>query len=114
MMFFQQVNIVTEFQTHSRNIVFEALKIILAYHNSPLFQSLQNVQFLVSVALMQMSCCPLTNELSEGTTAWRTSDCYGLWTPSARRGNVWGPTQRMFCCTPSVGTLVTLLRLRRT
>jgi hypothetical protein len=36
----------------------------LTYRYSLLFQSLQNVLFLVSVALMQMSCCKLTNELS--------------------------------------------------
>ena len=38
-------------------LVFEA---VLAYRYSLLFHSLQNVLFLVSVALMQMSCCPLT------------------------------------------------------
>ena len=58
-MFFQQVNIVNEFQTHSRNIVFEAVKIILAYHNSPLFQSLQNMQFLVSVCFNANELLPI-------------------------------------------------------
>ena len=64
MVFSQQVNIVYEFQKH----VFEAacwklllgkIKSHLPY--SHLFQSLQNALFLVSVTLMQMSCCPLTN-----------------------------------------------------
>ena len=68
-MFFQQVNIVYEFRKTCfwrclLEIAFK--KEILAYHYSPLFQSLQNVLFLVSVAFMQMSGCPLTNELSEG------------------------------------------------
>jgi hypothetical protein len=43
----------------------EKLSFLLAYLYSPLFQALQNALFLVSVALMQMSWCPFTNELSD-------------------------------------------------
>ena len=62
MVFSQQVNIVPEklflkpFAGNKKN---------LAYRYSPPFHSLQNALFLVSVVLMQMSCCPLTNELSD-------------------------------------------------
>ena len=56
MVFSQQVNIVYEYQktcflTCLMEIAFR--KIYLAYRYSALFQSLQNVLFLVSVALMQ-------------------------------------------------------------
>ena len=68
MVFSQQVNIVFEFQktcllSALLEIAFRKKK--CAYRYSPLFQALQNALFLVSVALMQMSCCPLTNELSD-------------------------------------------------
>ena len=69
MVFSQQVNIVFEFpktrflKLFAGNSFYE--KKDLAYRYSPLFQSLQNALFLVSVALMQISCCPLTKELSD-------------------------------------------------
>ena len=68
MVFSQQVNIVSEFQkTCFRSCLLEIAfrKKNIVYRYSPLFQSLQNALFLVSVALMQISCCPLTNELSD-------------------------------------------------
>ena len=69
MVFSQQVNIAFEFQKISfgsclLEIAFRRIR-NLAYHYSRLFQSLQNALFLVSVALMQISCCPLTKELSD-------------------------------------------------
>ena len=66
--FSQQVNIVYEFQKtcfSSCLLEIASRKNIFTYQYSPPFQSLQNVPFLVSVAFMQMSCYPLTNELSE-------------------------------------------------
>ena len=65
-MFSQQVN-KKDFQKLVSSFLLEIAfrKKYLAYRFSPLFQSLQNALFLVSVALMQMSCCPLTNELSD-------------------------------------------------
>ena len=64
----QQVNIVNEFQKicfWSCLLEIAFRKKDLAYRYSPLFQSLQNQLFLMPVALMQMSCWPMTNELSE-------------------------------------------------
>ena len=65
MVFSQQVNIVFEFE----KTFFWSNLLEIAFRKKisrlPLFQSLQNALFLESVALMQMSCCPLTNELSD-------------------------------------------------
>jgi hypothetical protein len=66
MAFSQQLNIVFEFQ--KTRFGSGLMEIDFRKKISPtasLFQSLQNVLFLVSVTLMQMSCCPLTNELSD-------------------------------------------------
>ena len=49
----------------SRKICFWSCLLEIAFNNlaySPVIQSLQNVLLLVSVVLMQMSCCPSTNE----------------------------------------------------
>ena len=63
MVFSHQVNIVFEFQkTCCSSCLLEKASFFFACHYSPQFQSLQNALFLVSVAFMQMSCCPLTNE----------------------------------------------------
>ena len=75
MTFSQQVNIVFEFQkTCFWSCLLEIAfrKKNIAYRYSPPFQSLQNALFLVSVALMQMSCC------SDWTTAWKRRDCCRL------------------------------------